>query len=139
MYTSLKLKDQRHENEDGGDYLINDVASSTKGGISLYLADRFMGILYASVMLIVCNLVSALLQLDIHFWKYGIYFWFIVLVLSIFAFNDKYLDDFKEFKSWSENESRKFAIITLGTVSGIFLALISSLAWYISIAINNSR
>jgi hypothetical protein len=125
------VSDRRRENDScDGDF---------QSWVSLGLTDRFMGTLEGSVILTLWNLIGALLRLDLHSWKYGIYFCLVVGVLSIFAFNHEYVDDFKEFKSWSGNESRKFVIITLLTVIGILSALISSFALYASIAFNNSK
>jgi len=138
-YTFLKLsglvgaKGRRYKNDNGDDDLTNDL----QAGFSLFLTDRFMGMLYAFVGITLWNLVAALLQMNFYSWKYGLFFWMAVTLLSILLINHEYLKDFKKFRSWSVNESRNFAIITLLVVCGIFFALIGSFGWYLSIAIGN--
>lgn len=126
-----------HENENRVDYEINDVLNNPKGGISLFLTDRFMGMMYGAFVFTFWNLACALLQLDIHTWKYGVIFLVVAGGVAIFVFHHDYLSDFQEFRSWSISEKRKFTVITLLVISGIFLAFVGSLAWYISIAISN--
>ncbi len=128
----------RHERENWDDDLIRDLLNNPNGGISLFLTDRFMGMMEAAFVATFWNLVSALLQLDFYTWKYGMYSLMVIAVVMIFVSpSPEYLNDFRKFRSWSDAENRKFAIITLLVIAGIFLAFVGSLALYIPTAINN--
>jgi hypothetical protein len=127
----------RDERENWDDDLIRDLLNNPKGGTSLFLAAGFIGTLDAAFVFIFWNLACALLQLDFYLWKYGAIFLGVVGVAASFVFDHEYLKDFQEFRSWSAEENRKFAIITLMVVSSILLAFVSSIVWYISIAISN--
>lgn len=126
-----------YDNENRVDYEINDVLNDLKGEISLFLTDRFMGVMQVAFAMIFLNLVYALLQLDFYYWKYGLIFLGVVCVVASFAFHHEYLSDFKEFSSWSVNENRKFAVITLLVIVFNCLAFVGSCALYLSIAISN--
>ena len=128
----------RDEHENWDDDLIRDLLNNPKGGTSLFLTDRFMGGMEAASAVTFWNLVSALLQMNFYTWKYGMWILAAAAVVTILVSpTPEYLNDFREFRSWSVRESRKFAVITLLVVICIFLAFVSSLAWYISIAISN--
>ena len=128
----------RDKRENWDDDLIRDLLNNPKGGTSLFLTDRFMGGMEAASAVTFWNLVSALLQLDFYTWRYGVIILVVAYAVTILVSpTPEYLNDFREFRSWSVRESRKFAVITLLVVICIFLAFVSSLAWYISIAISN--
>jgi hypothetical protein len=130
---------RRHGREDWNDYLVDGVLNNPKGGISIFITDRFIGLLYACIIFIPWNLVASLLQLEFQSWKYGMYFLMIVGVFLIFVFPHEYLSDFKEFKLWPENERRKFDMITVLIIIVIFAAWIGSFTLYMSTAINKSK
>jgi hypothetical protein len=123
--------------ENWDDYSIDDVFKNPKGGTSLFLAARFIGTLDAAFVFTFWNAVCAFLRLDIYTWKYGVIFLGVAAVVANFVFHHEHLRDFKEFRSWSAGKNRKFAIITLLVISGIFLAFVGSCALYLAIAISN--
>ncbi len=127
------LMSLKYERRDWDAYLVK-VLNDPKGGISLFLTDRFMGMLYASVALTAWNLFCGLLQLEFSSWKFGLVLIGVVGLIAIFVIDHDYLSDFREFESWSVNEKRKFLVITLLTVGGILYALVASLFWYFSFA-----
>lgn len=135
-YSFLKLngldgaKDKPQQDDD------DDSVNSVRGRLAISLTDRFMGALYFCIVLIPWNLVTSLLQLEPQTWKYGLYFLIAVGVVAIFAFNHEYKSDFKKFRSWSKNERRKYAVITLLIISGIFTALIGSFVLHLSLLTN---
>lgn len=129
----------RNRSENWEDDLIGDVLNNPKGGISLFLTDRFMGMIEAAFAFTFWNLASAIFQLDFLTWKYGAYFLMFVAVVSIFISPPyEYLDNFRKFRSWSMVENRKFVIITLLVVIGILLAFVGSTVFYFSVASNKT-
>jgi hypothetical protein len=126
-----------HEGENWHDYLIDDVLNNPKGGISLFLTGRFMGVMEAALVFTLWNLLCASLRLDFYYWKLGAYFLMLASVITILiSYQPEYLNDFREFRSWSSSERRKFVLITLLVVIGICSAFVSSLAFYLSFAIS---
>ncbi len=143
FYALLKLlgldgiMSKHHKHENWEDYLLNEVLNDPEKGVSLFLTERIMGILQASLIITLWNLASALFSLNFDYWKYGVYFFLIagVLVGGYFILNHDHLSDFKEFRSWSVSESRKFATLTVLVIICKLLAFFGSTVLYLTIPI----
>jgi hypothetical protein len=133
-----RVMTRRHGTVDWDEYLIDEVLNDQKGGISLFLTERFIGVMEGAILLTFWNLVCSFLRLDFYYWRYGVIFITVIGVVINFVI-DPFSNDFRKFKSWSPGKARKFAIVTLLVITGIFIVCACSFAVYMSIAISNSK
>ncbi|MBK8303948.1 MAG: hypothetical protein IPK98_11315 [Chloracidobacterium sp.] len=125
-----KIANKALKTKDYEEYSRN-FSTTLRGGPSLVFAGMHVTSLATALLISMLNLVSVILKFPKTMHLYGL---FVVVVIAIPASvfflaptdRKKYLQDFEEFESRSLGEKRKWALITLSIILGIWIICILS-------------